>query len=119
MKISKENKKDCLIVKLDGEFVFDEVNKFENFIKQNIGKNHNIAINCRGLTFLDSSGMGSLVKLLNIAKQKSGSLYLYNLNSEVLKIIEVADLLSFFKIVKESEINTMFNEDVDDIMRRL
>ncbi len=119
MEITKEIKNDCLVVRPDGEFVFDEVAKFEAFVKQNIGKNKNVAIDCKKLTFLDSSGMGSMVKLLNMVKQKAGTLYLFNLNEDVRKIIEVADLISFFKIIKESEINSMFVEDVDDIMRRL
>ncbi len=119
MEISKENKKDCLVVRVDGEFVFDEVSKFETFIKKNIGKSRNVAIDCKKLTFLDSSGMGSMVKLLNVLKQKSGALYLFNIREDVMKIVEVADLVSFFKIVKESEINAKFNEDMDDIMRRL
>jgi anti-sigma B factor antagonist len=119
MTIEKDNLKDCLIVRLKGEFIFDEVNKFESFVKQNIGKNKNIAVDMLGLQFLDSSGMGSLVKLLNLIKQKSGQFYLVNVNEEIMKIIEVADLLSFFKIVTPSELNTTFSEDVDDIMRRL
>lgn len=119
LNIEKELRKDCLIVKLSGEFVFDEVNNFENFIKKNLGKNRNIAINMRGLTFLDSSGMGSLVKLLNLMKQKSGNFFIYNVSEDILRIIEVADLLSFFKIVKESEILSNYSDNIDDIMRRL
>lgn len=119
MQISKENKKDCLILKISGEFVFDEVGTFENFVKLNLGKSKNIAVDLKGLVFLDSSGMGSLVKLLNLIKQKSGSFYLFNVSQDVLKILEVADLLSFFKIVKESEINVIFSDNVDDIMKRL
>ena len=119
LKIAQESRKDCLILKLQGELIFDEVSHFEAFVKQNFGKSRNIAIDMKGLLFLDSSGMGSLVKLLNLTKQKSGGFFIYNIQDEVMKIIEVADLLSFFKIVKESEILTMFDDSMDNLMRRL
>ena len=116
--IAKEDRRDCLVVKLDGEFIFDEVAKFENFVKANRGKNHNIAIDMKKLVFLDSSGMGSLVKLLNFTRQISGGFYLYNVPEEVRKIFEVADLISFFNIVTESEFKAKFKTSLDDIMRR-
>jgi anti-sigma B factor antagonist len=119
MKMQFETRKDCLFVTLEGEFVFDEVVHFESFIKKNLGKSKNIAIDMKSLGFMDSSGMGSLVKLLNYLKQKGGAFYLYNIKAEVLKILEIADLLSFFKIVKESEVNSKFAESFDDIMKRL
>jgi len=117
--LSKEERKDCLVVKMEGEFVFDEVPKFENFVTTHKGKNNNIAIDLKKVVFLDSSGMGSLVKMLNYMKQKSGGFYLINVSNDILKIFEIADLITFFKVLSESEFKSLFRANLDDIMKKL
>jgi anti-sigma B factor antagonist len=59
-----------------------------------------VLIDCRGLVFADSTGLGALVAAKAELEQKSGSLVLFGPPSAVRRALQVTGLLDTFLIVE-------------------
>jgi anti-anti-sigma factor len=62
-----------------------------------------IAINCKGLESMDSSAIGSIVKLLHSAKTRGIMLLFYDLNPLLQKLFVTAKLNRYFNITTRSD----------------
>jgi anti-anti-sigma factor len=51
-----------------------------------------------GVTFLDSSGLGTLLRLRNEAENSSKSLSLFNVSASVMRLLEVTGLTGAFTV---------------------
>ncbi len=60
-----------------------------------------ILINCQKVTFINSSGLGSLVATLKISRASGASLYLCCLSAQVKIVIELANMEFVFTIFKD------------------
>jgi anti-anti-sigma factor len=98
------------IIRLEGRFNIEEIVHFESEIKGIINnKVKSIAINLSSLKYIDSSGIGSLIKSANLSKNENVGLYLVDMSPEILNIFKLAYLDKFFTIIKTSELNSRFN----------
>ncbi|HPT76291.1 MAG TPA: STAS domain-containing protein [Defluviitaleaceae bacterium] len=55
-------------------------------------------IDCEGLEYIDSTGLGSLVSVLKKVKQFKGNIHLSNLKPNIAKIFKITDLNKVFVI---------------------
>ena len=55
-------------------------------------------IDCEGLEYIDSTGLGSLVSVLKKVKQFDGNIHLSNLKPNIAKIFKITDLNKVFLI---------------------
>lgn len=93
------------------------------FSKSNWSNNPStLAIDMNKLDYIDSSGIGTLIKSLNAIKSKKGILILVGLKPMILNVFKLAKLDMFFEIMTNEQFETKFGNDddseIDDLMKK-
>ncbi len=87
------------LIRLNGKFNIEYVANFEEAVMGEIdGDASTIALDMSELRYIDSSGIGSLIKAMNIAKNKSIDFTLLDIHPDVMAIFKIAFLDKFFNI---------------------
>lgn len=68
-----------------------------------------IIIDFAHINFVDSSGIGTLIKIFHQIKEAGGKLYLTNLKPPIEKVFKVAGLMNLFPILPEDEYKTRYS----------
>ncbi len=92
------------VVLCRGRLVAGQTESFYAEIRALIPGTKRIVLDLTDLTHMDSSGLGTVVRLYVSAKAAGSSLELINLGKRVRQILSVANLLSFFAIVGEHDV---------------
>jgi anti-sigma B factor antagonist len=104
MQINIRSVKDITIIDVIGEFELYESSKIldtlENKIKDNISK---FIMNFEHVTYVDSSGIKTLIKCVDDIKKVNGSLIMINIQGSIKRIFELTKLIDFFSISKSEE----------------
>jgi anti-sigma B factor antagonist len=104
MKISEEIRNGVKICKVEGEVNIEtspQLRKvFEDFIKNNIKK---IAIDFGLVSYIDSSGLATLIELSQRLKKIDGKFRLFALSEKVKNVFEVTKLFRVFEIFDTQE----------------
>lgn len=104
IKLNKVNR-DLIIVRISGRFNIEEVISFEKAVNEVIEQSPKaLSLDMSGLKYIDSSGIGSLIKAMNIAKNKNIDLVITDLDKEIMHIFKLAYLDRFFTISTQEEI---------------
>ncbi len=74
--------------------------KFEAIIQ---GSENIAIIDLSKVNYIDSSGIGMLIKLMNYVKSLEGSFYLANMKPPLEKVFKVAGLGNYFQFIGEKE----------------
>ena len=103
MEVEFKERDGCVIFYLDGPVELYQVETIYNSIVESIKKNgfNNVILNFEKVSFLDSSGIGFLIKLKDFLKDKK--LRFCNMKENLIKVFEFAHLLKFFKIDSSEE----------------
>ena len=97
------------IVSISGYLDVQSQGKFEEYFSQQIKQApKTIAINLQQLQYIDSSGIGSLVRCMTEAKNQQKELVLFGANGEIMEIFNVAKLAKFFNILSAKEFDTKY-----------
>ena len=95
---------EVLIVQCQGRIVGgNEVLKLHALVGESIGKYGDIVLQCDQVEFIDSSGLGALVRLLQTARAKRRDVKLSRLPPHIRKTLEVTHLLSQFEVYDSVE----------------
>ncbi len=95
--------KDLWTVKITGEvdiYTSDEMKETLNEMVEE--KKSEIQIDCRELSYIDSSGLGVLIGILKKLKEENKNLVVVNARSNILKLLSITGLDKVF-IVKENQ----------------
>ncbi len=105
------------IIEVIGKFDIENTEEFEVvFNKQIESKPSILAIDLNKLDYIDSSGIGCLIKSLNNIKNQKGSLILVGLKPMILNVFKLAKLDLFFQIMTNEDFKNKFvNDDDSDI----
>jgi anti-sigma B factor antagonist len=57
-----------------------------------------ILLNCEGVTFIDSTGIGELVATYTKAKNRQGNLALLKLTARIQELMEITQLMTVFDV---------------------
>lgn len=76
----------------------DELREKFNYLMKDGEKN--FALDFRKCTFIDSTGLGVLVSVYKKCKSINGSIKLYSINEQVMKIFSMTRLDKIFEIYK-------------------
>ncbi|HNI99207.1 MAG TPA: STAS domain-containing protein, partial [Leptospiraceae bacterium] len=88
------------IIEIHGKFDIENTEEFETlFQKQLDSSPAMLAIDMNKLDYIDSSGIGTLIKSLNAIKNKKGELVLVGLKPMILNVFKLAKLDMFFQIM--------------------
>jgi anti-sigma B factor antagonist len=89
---------DVMVVQCDGRIVAGaEVQSLQFLLEKIWPKHHQVVLQLERVEFVDSSGLGALVRLASTARANSCELKLCALPAQVRKTLQVTNLLSLFK----------------------
>ncbi len=112
MDITKTEKPDLLIIKLEGKFDIEQTQTFEKSFSGMIeNQPPRVGMDMTGLNFIDSSGMGSLIKGLNKTRNYGGEMILFGLKPMILNVFKLAKLDNFFKVMTPDEFQKQYLAD--------
>lgn len=93
-----------VVLVVEGELFLGNIKGLETVWDEQIAKKPEVlALNCAGVTFMDSSAIGSLVKFHNHAGRIGTQLVCIDLTASLMKIFIAAKLDRIFTIVSEQE----------------
>ena len=96
MNISQRTKAGVTIVDVQGQLTMGAAaDRFRQFIERQGGQQ--LLINLRGITYLDSSGLGELVTASQRITEAGGVVKLVNANRRISDLLLVAKLYSIFE----------------------
>jgi anti-anti-sigma factor len=104
MKILENKINDVLICKTDGEININtspELRKFFEAIVSN--NNKKVLMDFSAVTYVDSSGLATLIEMLQRLKKVGGRLRICNMDQKVKSVFEVTKLYKFFEIFDTQE----------------
>jgi len=102
MKISVRTMENCQIFDIDGDITFDETQDLENFVFSNISARYSkVIMNFKGVPYLNSSSLGSLVRILQGLKTKKTALYLMNINKDITNLFSITGMNRYFTFITD------------------
>ncbi|MBE7411509.1 MAG: STAS domain-containing protein [Leptospiraceae bacterium] len=100
------------VIEIYGKFDIESTEEFESiFNKQLELKPETLAIDMNKLDYIDSSGIGSLIKSLNNIKNQKGKLILVGLKPMILNVFKLAKLDMFFQIMSNEDFKLKFENE--------
>ncbi|HOO71167.1 MAG TPA: STAS domain-containing protein [Spirochaetota bacterium] len=104
MEVYAENRDDVLYIRYNKEFSIRNIKDVEVIWEK--AKEDNIPLvvfDCKGLEFIDSSAIGTLVKYFNEAGNFNIKMVIINTSDAILKIFKTAKLSRLFVILTEDQ----------------
>jgi len=91
------------VIRLRGSLTLGApVDDLRQTLEQALGEgDRNLVLNLSDVRWIDSSGIGALVKSLTAAKQSGGSLKLVNPSKPALQTLKMCNLLPLFEVYTE------------------
>jgi anti-sigma B factor antagonist len=97
------------IIKIKGEFFLGYVRQVEEtWNKMVAGSPEVIAIDCREMTFVDSSAIGTFVKFLHNSMTHNIKLVFFDLNDSITRIFNKAKLNKIFTILSREDFTKLY-----------
>lgn len=104
MPIQHRKSGDMNIIDLSGSLDIYTATDLKTLFEGLITKTDNkVIINLEKLSYIDSSGIGMLIKLMNFVKERDGQFLLTNMKPPMAKVFKVAGLTSYFKFLGDKE----------------
>jgi anti-sigma B factor antagonist len=105
MKIEKRKKNDVLILDLQGKILIGEGiddlrESINNAIKE---KEMKLLLNFAGVPYLDSTGLGEVVRSYTSVKREGGIVKIVNLTNKVRDLLSVTKLITVFDTFEDEE----------------
>lgn len=95
---------EVLVVHCQGRIVAgNEVLKLHAYVGDSFGKYSDVVLQFEQVEFVDSSGLGALMRLLQAARSKGGDMKLSRVPGNIRKMLEMTHLLSQFEVYDSVE----------------
>ncbi|WP_456399583.1 STAS domain-containing protein [Mesoaciditoga sp.] len=92
-----EKKKGYLIVSLNGEFDIESSQTLKEEVRKNLtSENSNIVIDLTKVSYVDSSGLGTLIALQKDARFNGGSLSIVGASEQIKRVMKMTNLDKLF-----------------------
>ncbi len=103
MQIDVRKREEVQVIHLHGDLKIGEpVDSFRQTVEELFGNGDSrIVVNVGDVPMIDSSGIGALVRLLTIAKQRGGALKLVNPSKLAVQTLKIVGLLNLFEIYND------------------
>ncbi len=94
-----DSERNLLLTRLNGDLDAQHAPEFITAVQEAFKKHPaSIAFNCKELDFIDSIGLGALVKLLKYFEAEGFTLELKNLKPRIYKLFVITGLVESFRI---------------------
>lgn len=101
MSISVSDQDVCTIITLDGSLTMEDVGRIDQELRPLLEQTKPaVVVNLANVLYIDSSGTGFLVKLLQWARQSNRLLVLAELHPNVEKVFQLSNLNKVFEVAK-------------------
>jgi anti-sigma B factor antagonist len=87
-----------LIVALEGEIDLEQAGAVRRALLDSLKKGRNVLVDLSQVTYIDSSGIASLVEGLQVARKQKSELALVAVSQRVRRVLELARLDKVFQI---------------------
>lgn len=102
---------EMLLLRLTGKFDIEQSDYFEKtFADLFKDKPRRVGLDMTEVNFIDSSGIGAMIKALNMVKSAGGELILFGLKPMILSVFKLAKLDNFFKVLSPEEFKLKYEE---------
>ena len=93
-----------------GKLDIEQSESFEKNLNDKVKETEEkaLGINLQKIEYIDSSGLGTLIKVLNNAKNSGKTLYLYGATPKIQNIFQIARLEKFFTFITQAEFKSKF-----------
>ena len=125
MEIRFKDRKNAIEVSIKGKLDIDQAELFENEFSSNAlkSKEKNIGVNLAQVEYIDSSGLGALIKVLNAVKNEGKSMFLFGAAPKIQNVFQLARLEKFFAFTSPVEFKSKFpdsdDEAIDDLINKI
>ena len=101
-----------------GKLDIDKAEAFENSFNDGaLASEHKaIGVNLSKVDYIDSSGLGVLIKVLNSAKNEGKSMLLFGATPKIQNIFQLARLEKFFTFTTAAEFSAKYPSEGDEEM---
>jgi len=86
------------VVALEGEIDLEQAGAVRRALLDSLKKGRNVLVDLSKVTYIDSSGIASLVEGLQVARRQRSELALVSVNQRVRRVLELARLDKVFMI---------------------
>lgn len=104
MEIKVNEKSNHILFELEGSLDIYTSLDLKSALEENVKKDKpDVVIDMANLTYIDSSGIGILIKALNYVQGLNGRLCVASLKPAIEKVFKVSGLTSYFEILNKQE----------------
>ena len=105
MKIEKREKNGVIILDLKGKILMGEgIEELRNTIKTLLDEgNKKILLNFEDVPYLDSTGLGEVVRAYTSVKKADGQIKIVNLTNKVRDLLSVTKLITVFETFEDED----------------
>ncbi|MCS7204251.1 MAG: STAS domain-containing protein [Leptospiraceae bacterium] len=115
MEIVIHRKDNRFVFQLDGSLDIYTSLDLKSSLEENIKEsNVDVCIDLDKLNYIDSSGIGILIKSLNYIQSLNGNMCVANLKPSIEKIFKVSGLTTYFEIINRDEFESRYR----DVMKK-
>lgn len=101
--ISSERSKGILIIKINGEIDASSSIHLDNELGSALNSNKKILIDCTGLDYISSAGLGVFMSYIHEMEEKRIKMILFGMSTKVKNVFQILGLDQLLKIVDSSE----------------
>lgn len=106
--IDVKQKDGKVIMQLQGRLTVDDKQIFQSVVDDKVKSGSGVlGIDLNGLEYIDSAGIGDLIKLKMEAQRTYSGVYVFGLQSAVERVFRVSGLNSVFQIVTNEEFKNL------------
>ncbi|HMU85005.1 MAG TPA: STAS domain-containing protein [Leptospiraceae bacterium] len=97
------------VLEISGRFTIENRDEFQAFIKENVDMSApGTCIDATDLGYIDSSGIGELLRLKMSAAKTNHVIYVFGLSDAILKMFKMSQLNHVFVIMTKEEFESQF-----------
>ncbi len=105
MEIQERTLQDVVVLDLTGKLTIGEGDellkeRISNLVQQG---HHNLLLNLEGVPYVDSAGLGEIVRTYTTVSRQGGKLKLVNLTKRITDLLAITKLLTVFETYESEE----------------
>ena len=106
LEFSTRTDRDAVIVDVSGQIDLGNSPALRKSLLESLAGTERLAINLQGVKYIDSSGIASLLEVLQAARKSTKRLILFGVTGSVLKVLQLTRLTGVFEI-RETELQAL------------